>query len=117
MKEMPPVQPMPVSYAGLGCVEARQDCSLGVARQHCAASREATHSREITLNRMMAHQLSKGGNRGSLSRREIPYEKGIETVEWLALAAVILGLLVGLMLVFTPGGRQVATEICREVAT
>jgi len=37
-------------------------------------------------------------------------QRGIETVEWIALAAVILVLLLGVMVVFTPGGRQVATE-------
>lgn len=42
---------------------------------------------------------------------------GIETLEWVALAAGIMALLVGAMAVFTPGGRQVATEMCGEGAT
>lgn len=42
-------------------------------------------------------------------------ERGIETVEWIALAAVVLALLLGIMVVFTPGGRQVATEVIGQV--
>jgi len=38
-------------------------------------------------------------------------ERGIETIEWIALAAVVLVLLMGMLLVATPGGQQMATSM------
>ncbi len=61
--------------------------------------------------RHMSGMAERGTEKKTSHADALAPEHGIETVEWIALAAAILILLLGMMIVTTPGGRQVATDI------
>lgn len=70
----------------------------------------AIEDKEIPFQ-MTKPQLTRSYSPRLQSRGNLTRDSGRETIEWVALAAVILALLLGMMVVFTPGGRQVGTEI------
>ncbi len=43
-------------------------------------------------------------------------EEGIETIEWIALAAVVLALLMGMLTLMTPFGKATAALIFGQIA-
>lgn len=42
---------------------------------------------------------------------------GVETIEWIALAAVVLALLLGVLTVMSPGGQAVATQMLDQITS